>query len=157
MKRRSKWAKQQLKRLLELEGDALDLIAIHDAATELFLSSPLTAIQENRSKVIERKLTENARLPKVEKNSDSTKGFIYVVKSSDGKHKIGRARDVRHRLGTLQTGSHKKLNLILKVKTSNCSALENICHRKFENKKVRGEWFDLADEDLNWIKNLPKM
>jgi hypothetical protein len=81
------------------------------------------------------------------------KGLVKI--KSNGKYKIGKARDVKHRINNLQAGSHKRFRLVLKLKSSNNTILERLCHRKFSDKRVRGEWFDLNRDDLKWIRNLP--
>lgn len=71
----------------------------------------------------------------------TTADYVYVVKSSKGKgkNKIGQAKNAFKRLQTLQTSAHEKLRLILKIKTNNGRTLEKLCHRKFADKRVRGE------------------
>lgn len=170
MDNRSAWAKKQLKRLFEFEGDALDIVAVHEAALEMSLPSPLEEFQEQREILIDKAVCETSwvgigtslkkmekRIPLSLQRTLSTEGYIYVIKSTDGKYKIGRARDVKHRLNCLQTGTPKKLKLILQIKTSNNNVLEKLCHRKFATKRLRGEWFKLTKEDLNWLKNLPAL
>lgn len=168
MGNRSTWAKKQLKRLFEFEGDALDIIAIHEAALEMTLLSPLIDFQENRKIRISKKIRETEceengigisrtgeRVSVKSTENLSTEGFIYVIKSAKSRYKIGRARNVEHRLDCLQSGTPEKLKLILKVKTSNSCVLEKLCHRKFADKRIRGEWFKLTINDLKWLKNLP--
>lgn len=53
---RSKWAKNQLKILFELEGDALDLIVIHKAAVEMFLESAITDSQKCRAAFVKKEI-----------------------------------------------------------------------------------------------------
>lgn len=185
MNMRSIWAKKQLKRLFALEGDVLDILIIHEAAIELSLESPLEEFRKKRFKIVEAEITrinkkkpqlpnppkkpksskvkiskftqKKARLPYLPTENKSTQGYVYVITTEKGKYKIGRTRDIKHRIQALQTFSHKKIRLVLKVKTTNCNVLEILCHRKFSDKRIFGEWFALTDEDLQWIRNLPKM
>ena len=153
--KRSLWAKRELRRLFALEGDALDLIAIHEAAVELSMESPLLAYRTRRQKEIDAKLRSIRMADAGTPTTRPAAGFIYLARSADGKYKIGHSRDVRKRMQSLQTGVHKKLQLVAKVKTSNCSALERICHRRFAAKRLRGEWFNLTENDIQWVKGLP--
>lgn len=177
MKNRSDWAKQQLRKLFKFEGEggALDIIALHEAAIEMNLISPLIASREKRAKEVNRKIrlvnkehkekqialnrksdeVPNKRLPKLPESPPPIAGFVYVIKAVSGKYKIGRTKDTKHRLQTLQTSSHKELRIVMQIKTTNYQALEKACHRKFIEKRLRGEWYDLNRADLKWIKNLP--
>src|SRR4051794_24323402 len=120
---RSRWAKTDLKRMMALEGDALDLVAIHEAAEELQIESPLTAMQETRTRIVTREVRSIGRLEVPIRSERSTAGFLYVIKCG-GKYKIGSAVDVEHRLRNLQTAAHKAMSIVLAVKTDFRSSLE---------------------------------
>jgi len=40
------------------------------------------------------------------------------------------------------------------VKTKDMNALEGALHSRFKDKQVAGEWFDLASEDVEWLRGL---
>ena len=76
--------------------------------------------------------------------------FVYVI--SNGKlYKIGIATNVRSRLSGLQTGSTTDLSVVRQFEVGNAIALEAELHALMREKRVRGEWFDLTDNDLNRI------
>jgi len=70
--------------------------------------------------------------------------------------KVGTTRDVTRRLNELQTGSSTDLHLITAVAYSSKTAdeVEQMIHRKYASKNVRGEWFDLSPEDVKEITRI---
>jgi len=78
------------------------------------------------------------------------RGFVYIVQSGTY-FKIGRSSDVLRRLRQLQTGSAEDVVLILTLKFRNCATMEKQIHRRFKEKRLRGEWFDLKPKDIKWI------
>lgn len=69
--------------------------------------------------------------------------------------KIGRAKDMKARLASLQTGSPHELyvfGLHGKMTRDEAIAIEASVHKALETKRLRGEWFDIAaDEALDLI------
>lgn len=81
-------------------------------------------------------------------------GWIYILKSSSGHYKIGRTKYLQNRLSQLQTGSPISLKFVHSIKTQDMKALESELHHRFASKRVRGEWFNLSPEDVEYIKTL---
>lgn len=68
--------------------------------------------------------------------------------------KVGRSKDVKVRLRTLQTGSPYELRLMGWIKTVDDRSLESDLHNKYAGQRRHGEWFTLAPEAiLNEIKS----
>lgn len=91
--------------------------------------------------------------------------YVYLIKiSNQDYYKIGfTKKNPSKRLKELQTGSPFKLELISSFKSSGARVLENILHKKFQDKSqtlthgVKGEWFhfeDGYDDFLNDCKRL---
>lgn len=79
-------------------------------------------------------------------------GCVYIVKV--GEHfKIGKTKNIKSRMG-----EYTKLPIEPKVvflkEVTNCSLAEETLHNYFKNKRVRGEWFNLDDEDIEKAKQL---
>lgn len=72
-------------------------------------------------------------------------GFIYVVES-DGKYKIGLTRDVRRRVKQLGNPV-----VVASYESSDVYKDEADLHKKFSEKRIVGEWFDLSPSDLEAI------
>lgn len=82
-------------------------------------------------------------------------GFVYFVKESgNNRIKIGKAKDPERRIqndfGTIMPYEFDVVHLI---NSSNYHKTENLFHQYFHHKRFKGEWFDLTEEDLLWIKN----
>jgi len=83
-------------------------------------------------------------------------GYVYLIKDCERNlYKIGMTTDIRKRLNALQSSTgNSSLMLIHKIRSKRCSELEKILHQMFAGKCVFGEWFQLTDEDVDWIKSI---
>lgn len=86
--------------------------------------------------------------------SECLKGTVYVIESEGHPYcKIGvTGGDPQKRLVSFQIGSPFKLSIIVEIYSPDCQHLEELLHERFENKRVRGEWFNLTDEDIDELK-----
>jgi hypothetical protein len=76
-------------------------------------------------------------------------GYLYIIRAIGTKHyKIGISNKVEERLQGLQTGSQFQLEIIKKFKCINKALIERKIHIYLKNKKMRGEWFKLSEDDL---------
>lgn len=89
-----------------------------------------------------------------EKDWRTGRGFntnLYLMKDGHtGLHKIGRSVNPSTRERTLQA------QVPLLEMVWSCEAMltdESILHEIFANKRVRGEWFDLSLEDIEYIRS----
>lgn len=86
-------------------------------------------------------------------------GLVYIMESEKrGRYKIGwTTREAGERLSEIRTGN-SKVRLIASYPATR--QVENILHKTFEEKRVREareaghEWFDLTEEDLQWIRSV---
>lgn len=78
-------------------------------------------------------------------------GYVYLL-AAGGFHKIGRAKDPRKRTETLAIQLPYQTELVFAVKSDDYVALEAELHTIFAGKRKNGEWFELSDEDLEYIK-----
>lgn len=75
--------------------------------------------------------------------------FIYVMEDLRNKtFKIGRSKTPGKRERTLQS---EMPQIVMRFSIPGEEAHEKQLHDQFEAKRVRGEWFSLADADLLWI------
>lgn len=77
--------------------------------------------------------------------------FVYFIADNNGLVKIGVAKNPKKRLKELQTASPRKLNLISTVESDNAFRLEGKLHRRFKEKCVSGEWFELNSDDIDGV------
>ncbi len=80
--------------------------------------------------------------------NQSSCGFIYVMEC-EGFYKIGWTTNPRHRRFGLQTGSPFPITLVGVIEGSIMNEAE--WHEAFEDKRVRGEWFALTEEDVSRV------
>jgi len=87
---------------------------------------------------------------RVEEDEDEF-GFVYLMRS--GSHyKIGRSNCAERRQFELKLQLPEELKLVHKIKTDDPVGIENYWHQRFEDKNVRGEWFDLSAGDVKAFK-----
>lgn len=81
-----------------------------------------------------------------------SRSYVYVIgEIPPGALKIGLTQDVIHRLRTLQTGNPRELVLLLvgyMDSRVNALRLERRLHCRFATSWLRGEWFDVAVQDV---------
>lgn len=79
-------------------------------------------------------------------------GFVYAVFfEADGRrlYKVGMAKSPEMRLSTHQTSIPFDLSIACAYFVGNTRREEQILHRMFADKLVRGEWFELDGADLD--------
>lgn len=74
--------------------------------------------------------------------------FIHQEERGQWLMKIGRATDIRRRLGQLQTGNPKQLALVGWIEAASDAQTEKALHRKYAGVNVGGEWFALQPADI---------
>ena len=83
---------------------------------------------------------------------------LYVVEA-DSKYKIGVAKSISNRLKLLQTGNPYKISVYKEYKISTeplARGIEKELHSMFSSKRMEGEWFNLAKEDLELLDQYVK-
>ena len=79
------------------------------------------------------------------------KKFTYLIKNCrDGQYKIGESNFPKFREKTLMS-QEPVIEIFACFKSEKCN--EKVLHKQFANKRGRGEWFILDDNDLEYIKN----
>lgn len=81
-------------------------------------------------------------------------GFIYLIKPDHMPYKIGLARDVDGRVRSLAGLLPYRVRLIHTVMTDDVCEVESYFHNVFSQRRVKGEWFDLLEEKVEWFKRL---
>lgn len=89
--------------------------------------------------------------PKVQP-APNLKGYVYLVSIETGLYKIGLTTTVEGRMSGLSTGLPYELTLIHTIKCRDRFKIEKFFHDKFANKRVKGEWFNLDPEDVEYFK-----
>lgn len=79
-------------------------------------------------------------------------GFVYLARGRKGEFKIGRSNLVDRRIGEVGATLPMELALIHEIKTDDPVGVEAYWHRRFEDQRMRGEWFRLSAADVNAFK-----
>lgn len=83
-------------------------------------------------------------------NRDLIESNIYLMSNRrNGLTKIGISQDPKHREKTLQS-QEPEIDLIYTMAGNRLKELK--LHEYFAEKRIRGEWFDLTEEDIESIK-----
>jgi hypothetical protein len=83
----------------------------------------------------------------------SHKGEVYFLISELGV-KIGCARNTKKRIQQIDGILPFETDLMHIITTSDMFGVEHAFHFYFSDKHIRGEWFDLNEEDIEMIKKL---
>jgi len=67
--------------------------------------------------------------------------------------KIGRTNSIKNRMSNIQAGCPFDLFIWMSIKTPKTHEIERELHQLMNHRKVRGEWFSLFDEDLDFLSN----
>lgn len=78
-------------------------------------------------------------------------GYVYLMKSGRY-YKIGRANVPEKRNYELGTKLPEEIKTLHTIKTDDASGIEAYWHKRFDEKRVRGEWFDLSAGDVKAFK-----
>lgn len=83
----------------------------------------------------------------------TTGGYIYVIAFS-GYHKIGRAQNVERRIKSLLPTKFPEAPILkLSVAVDDSFTAERALHYKYSEQRVRGEWFNITDSDIETISD----
>ena len=88
-----------------------------------------------------------------EKTNNKKTLFLYLMyDSATGLYKIGKSFNPNTREKTL--GGQTPLISLIHTTKHKTPKMEKELHEKYKNKRVRGEWFELTQEDVEFIKSL---
>ena len=86
-----------------------------------------------------------------DKSEISAVGEVYLFKSGRY-YKIGKTNDTVRRGKEIRIQLPERTNLIHAIKTDDPSGVETYWHKRFESKRMQGEWFDLNSADIKAFK-----
>lgn len=84
---------------------------------------------------------------------------VYII--SNGTYcKIGKANNIETRLSALQVGNHSTMSVVGYINCKDSTEafkVESNIHSMVQAKHVRGEWYNLSDDDISYIKSVYKL
>jgi hypothetical protein len=82
-----------------------------------------------------------------ESGSNPPLGIVYLLRS--GRHyKIGKTKDFKSRLDQIKLQLPLKIEVIHQIQTDDPDGIEKYWHRRFEDRRLNGEWFGLSAADV---------
>ena len=77
---------------------------------------------------------------------------LYLIREEHGAYKIGVAANLKARFATLSTMIPYSLEVVMSFLVEDALRDERSLHLRFKSKRIKGEWFQLSDKDVEWIK-----
>ncbi len=81
----------------------------------------------------------------------SSMGYVYLIKFRSD-FKIGASSDPERRYGEIATQMPETMTKVHTIKTDDPFGVESYWHRRFESKRLKGEWFRLSAADVRAFK-----
>lgn len=92
----------------------------------------------------------NSTAVQIASANSPTQRICYLIESG-GRYKIGKSapgQSLTNRIRHIDTGSPFPVNLIHAVTHTQANNIEWMLHNEFKDKRVKGEWFQLDQEDV---------
>lgn len=105
--------------------------------------------------IIDKNQNERQELQDSEVNQ--TLGEVYLFKHGNKHYKIGKTNDTVRRGSELRIQLPESLDLIHSIKTDDPSGIEAYWHKRFEAKRMNGEWFNLNSSDIKAFRRWRKI
>lgn len=135
--------KEKLQKLVELKKDVVRYGV-------QFEDQNLAILLDTVSKEASQYLLLTGIVPK-----ENRSGYVYLLHQIGGTYyKIGRTKNPNDRIKTFAVKLPFKVEYEALIYTVNMNELERQLHTRFKSKRVDGEWFALATDDVTYIKGL---
>lgn len=122
---------------------------------ELKLREQIETLQSKNIGLKEDIKALNTEIKRLSKAPRQESGYVYLLKMVNGEYwKIGRTKTPNKRISTFDVKLPFPVECEHLIETKNMYTLESELHKKFASKRVQGEWFLLAQEDIDYIKSL---
>ena len=85
--------------------------------------------------------------------SGPSNGFVYLFRAGDI-YKIGLSINPKQRSKAVKAPNGQDIIIEHQISTDDMGALEQALHYRFSDKRLEGEWFELTDSDVEYVKGL---
>lgn len=85
--------------------------------------------------------------------SSAVPGYVFLIRSPHG-FKIGKTTNMQNRIRLFDSKCPFPISLEHYAWFEDCSGAERALQTRFHGKRLEGEWFDLNDADVAYIKSL---
>lgn len=137
-----------------------DVHAVNSNAIPLMLVSNIRENFKESKRKIEKHISTDYNITTLDRIKEETgwkksweheysDKHLYILKNEAGRIKIGIAIDVDKRVKSLSNASGMKIDILRVILFS--AHLESKLHKHFRSKKYIGEWFDLDNEDIEYL------
>lgn len=89
----------------------------------------------------------------LQKKEVKKNGFVYLLEDSSGYIKIGCSQDIKKRIENIQS-NNPTIKVLKLIETNDITGLESKLHKAFANKRIKGEWFLLTEDDIKQIEKI---
>lgn len=121
-------------------------------ANWLALNPPITA--EHQTLLAQ---FDYQRMPTIELGQ-RYKGFIYVLEEVNHRwYKIGKTKNLASRVSSLTIQLPFPVTMLHSIATDNMVFAEAYLHKHFAAKRLNGEWFQLDQDDVNWLRAIERL
>ena len=125
---------------------------VYDNATEELSSNPMLDELLSAFRECATQKSKSISLSRAS-SSKPCSGYVYLLRGQ-GYYKIGLTKNVDRRIGEISPTVPFETEIVCIIATDDIHGTEAELHNKFADKRVKGEWFELADEDVNYISAL---
>lgn len=81
---------------------------------------------------------------------------VYIIKTSRKLYKIGKTQDLQKRIASYHTHLPIVFRVVRQYMANNMDELEESLHVVFQHKRVKGEWFELSNDELIICDNIAR-
>lgn len=147
---------------VNIENQNLDLLVdsmgrIHDKRTFEYLEMLKDSMLElNPKSIVDHNQKKEAEeYERLRTRKRQHKAHVYLINILDtNNYKIGISKNVKGRLSTLQNSNPVDMHIVSTCLSRWARRLEKELHQVFLEKRIRGEWFNLSENDVKYIINL---
>lgn len=87
---------------------------------------------------------------KEEKSTRKINGHVYLLRGTNSTYKIGKTRNLKKRMKHF-CGLPFEISLVHAIPSDDITSLEKEFHDRYSDRRVRGEWFKLQEEEVQEI------